>query len=341
MDIEQTEQLIAYLRNGGFIKSDESPHCRMLTGGVSNRTVLVEMADGRHWVVKQALEKLRVKTDWFSDPMRILREAAGLRHLEQLAPPGTITPLVFEDNEHQLLAMQAVPQPHDNWKDLLLNGQIDTNHIEQFAHLLAAIHTGSRNDPGLAEIFSDTSYFESLRLEPYYAFAAKQVPEVQPFLTQLIDDTRKRRLCVVHGDYSPKNILIHQGQLILLDHEVIHFGDPAFDLGFSLTHLLSKAHYLSEHRDQFSNAAKHYWQSYIANGNVLPDSKLPSDPAFQTFVVRHTLACLLARVAGRSPLEYLNETQRKHQQQIVVTLITDIANITAIDELITQFTDRL
>src|SRR3954469_18181695 len=114
LDIEQPGALTTYLRATGRIPADEDPAITVLAGGVSNRTVLVTRPTGESWVVKQALEKLRVAVDWFSDPRRIEREALALQHLPDLAPPGTITPLVFEDPANHLLAMQAVPQPHAN-----------------------------------------------------------------------------------------------------------------------------------------------------------------------------------------------------------------------------------
>src|SRR5687768_18614144 len=119
LDIENADALVAYLRREGRIEPDETPRVRVLAGGVSNRTVLVERASGEAWVLKQALAKLRVKVDWFSDPARIGREALALKYLPELAPPGAITPLVFEDPSHHLLAMRAVPQPHENWKTML------------------------------------------------------------------------------------------------------------------------------------------------------------------------------------------------------------------------------
>src|SRR5688572_32913008 len=125
LDIERHEDLVAYLRDAGRIGQGETPKCTTLAGGVSNRTVLVERSSGEAWVLKQALAKLRVKVDWFSDPSRVHREALGLRWLEELAPAETITPLVFEDEEHHLLAMQAVPEPHENWKTRLLRGEVD------------------------------------------------------------------------------------------------------------------------------------------------------------------------------------------------------------------------
>jgi len=133
LDIEQPDALAGYLRSTGRIGADEQITIRTLAGGVSNRTVLVERPSGEGWVLKQALPKLRVAVDWFSDPARIRREALGLRYLEQLAPPGSTTPLVFEDPDRYLLAMRAVPQPHENWKGMLLRGHIASDSVLQFA----------------------------------------------------------------------------------------------------------------------------------------------------------------------------------------------------------------
>lgn len=319
LDIEQSGQLTEYLRARGRIGRDEVATIAVLGGGVSNRTVRVERASGEAWVLKQALAKLRVQVDWFSPPERVHREADGLRWLARLAPPGTITPLVFEDFDHHLIAMQAVPQPHRNWKAMLLEGDVQMGHVEQFATLLGTIHTRSNERlEELRPVFGDRGYFESLRLEPYYGYTATQVQEAATFLRDLMDETRSRAETIVHGDYSPKNVLVHDGRLILLDHEVIHVGDPGFDLGFSMTHLLSKAHHLRESRAAFSQATIGYWRSYwnIVRKSVWTDQ-------LEGRAVRHTLGCLLARARGRSPLEYLTEEARVRQAGVVVALMAD------------------
>ncbi len=349
LDIEQPDALIAYLRANGHIAADEQPIVRNLAGGVSNRTVWVERSTGEAWVLKQALAKLRVSVDWFSSPERVHREALGLAWLAQLAPPGTITPLVFEDHTHHLLAMQAVPRPHHNWKTLLLAGHLEEDHISQFGRLLGSIHRRAfeRRDE-IAPLFEDRSFFESLRLEPYYSYTAGQVPAAAHFLHALSAETRACRLTLVHGDYSPKNILVYQGRLILLDHEVIHWGDPAFDLGFSLTHLLSKAHHLPQQRAAFAEAAKEYWRVYTQTIGDIPAAHPSIRPAaysgcdqtdLESRAVRHTLACLLARVAGRSPLEYLDEAARLRQKQAVLALLSNPPG--RMSELVSEFRAQL
>jgi aminoglycoside phosphotransferase (APT) family kinase protein len=319
MDIEQAESLVDYLRTTGRIGSAETPTIEILTGGVSNRTVLVKRASGPPWVMKQALAKLRVRVDWFSNPERVHREALGMRWLNQLAPPGTVPAFVFEDHDQHLLCMEAVPQPHDNWKSMLLAGDVRPEHMRQFGQLLGTIHRRSAdNSSNLAELFDERTFFESLRLEPYYAYTADQVPAAARFLQRLLFETRPLRQCLVHGDYSPKNVLVYQDRLILLDHEVIHWGDPAFDLGFSLTHLLSKAHHVPHRRADFAQAVGIYWQSYLAAlGEVSWRDGL------EQRAVRHTLGCLLARVRGRSPLEYLSPVESVRQQDAVVNLMRE------------------
>jgi aminoglycoside phosphotransferase (APT) family kinase protein len=317
LDIEQPGALAAYLRETGKIGPEEAPRVTNLAGGVSNRTVLVERESGEAWVVKQALAKLRVAVEWLSSPERIHREALGMRWLGELAPPGATTALVFEDFDHHLLGMAAVPQPHENWKTMLLRGEVEPEHIAQFGRLLGTVHRASRERRAEIEpVFEDRSFFESLRLEPYYVYTASQVPEAAPFIESLLARTRATRETLVHGDYSPKNVLVHDGRLILLDHEVIHFGDPGFDLGFSLTHLLSKAHHVPGKRAAFQQAAVAYWHAYE---ETVDDRDWAEK--LEPRAVRHTLSCLLARVAGKSPLEYMNQTERARQRQAVVELM--------------------
>ena len=316
-DIENSDALLRYLRENGHISADETPDLECLSGGVSNRTVLVRREGGADFVVKQALEKLRVAVDWRSDPCRSGREAFGLKWLTRLVPAGTVPRLLFEDPENHLLAMQAVPEPHRNWKSVLLSGEIDDNLVIEFGSLLGGIHSRAlESNEALSQIFENRSFFRSLRLEPYYSFAASRNPVAMPFMQDLVNQTERICETLVHGDYSPKNVLVHAGRLVLLDHEVIHWGDPAFDLGFSITHFLGKANHCAPFRDMFLGATRAYWESYQKCAGALGNSH-----EFERRVVQHTLACLLARVDGRSPLEYLTDSQRQRQRTIALNLM--------------------
>jgi thiamine kinase-like enzyme len=231
--------------------------------------------------------------------------------------------------------MSAVPQPHENWKTMLLAGDLQQDHIRQFAYLLGTIHKNAwEHREQIKHAFADCSFFESLRLEPYYSYTASQVSAAAGFIQALTDETRTRQLTLVHGDYSPKNVLVYQNRLILLDYEVIHYGDPGFDLGFSLTHLLSKAHHIPEQRTAFAQSAAVYWKIYR---HTLAD--VPWADALEARVVRHTLACLLARVAGRSPLEYLDATERRQQLETVLHLMKQTPLY--VDDLVENFITHL
>jgi 5-methylthioribose kinase len=335
VDIENANDLLRYLRESERIGKEETPTFRTLRGGVSNKTVLLQRPDGSRWVLKQALPKLRVQADWFSDPARIRVEANALRYLPLVTPANTIPKLLFEDDALHLLAMEAVPDPHENWKEQLLSGRIDQDLIRQFGRLLASIHRRSfeiRRE--LLPIFENRIFFETLRLEPYYQFTATRVPEAAKFLEGVVKENRRHCLTLVHGDYSPKNILVHQGRLILLDHEVLHFGDPAFDLGFSLTHLLSKAHHLEQGRLAFLEATYEYWKTYEVETG-------PADWVgdVESRAVRNTIACLLARTSGRSPLEYFSDIERQRQKETALGLIAHLPG--SVPELIDDFGRRI
>src|SRR5712691_12663210 len=201
LNIEESPALLRYLHQIGRLAPDEPARVTSLPGGVSNRTVLVEPSTKPPFVLKQALAKLRVATDWPSDPRRIHQEALGLVWLGRLAPPGSIPSLLFEDAQHHLLAMEAVPRPHENWKVRLLAGGLEAKHIEQFGNLLGTIHRSSREQAGeLAREFNDRSFFQTLRIEPYYRYTASRQAVAAPFLDELIAETAATRIALVHGD---------------------------------------------------------------------------------------------------------------------------------------------
>ena len=183
-------------------------------------------------------------------------------------------------------------------------------------------------------MFADTTYFENLRLEPYYLYTAQKIAEAAAFLNALARETLHHKDSLVHGDFSPKNTLIYRSKLILLDYEVVHFGDPAFDVGFALTHFLSKAHHLAKERARLASAAELFWQVYreeIAQLNWAAE--------LEPRVVRHTLGCLLARVAGKSPLDYLTPEEVTRQRDIVLTLMAKPP--TSVPDLIAEFVHKI
>lgn len=315
LDIEDEAALRFYLakRSGG---GASVVSVGVLAGGVSNKTVHVGLADGTGWVLKQSLAKLRVEKDWFSDPARIFREAAALRAFHRLAP-ACVPALIFEDRAQQLLAMAAVPTPHENLKEQLMAGDSIAGCGLAMGELLGRLHgdAAAQRDT-LAPAFDDRAFFESLRIEPYFCHCVEHVPDAAAFLEALIADLRRHRHTLVHGDYSPKNMLTHYGQIHLIDFEVTHWGDPAFDVGFALTHLLSKAHHLTEKRTAFLAEASAFWNAYqqALGGWAWRDG-------LEQRVVRATLGVMLARCRGCSPLEYLTASQRDAQAGGVLAMM--------------------
>src|SRR4029077_2721502 len=196
------------------------------------------------------------------------------------------------------------------------------------------IHRKSaESGPELRTAFADTSYFDSLRLGPYYRYAAQNTPAATSFLETLAEETLRHKLSLVHGDFSPKNALVYRGKLILLDYEVVHFGDPAFDVGFALTHFLSKAHHLPKERAHLASAAELFWQVYREK-----ITRMNWAGTLEPRVVRHTLGCLLARVAGKSPLDYLTPEEVTRQRDIVLALM--VKPPTSVPDLIAEFVHK-
>jgi len=262
-----------------------------------------------------------------------------MRVLGDLAPPGSIPKLIFDDETHHVLGMEAAAEPHENWKSMLLAGKIVPRMFQDFGVLLGIIHYEAwRDRHRLEPLFADGRFFEALRLEPYYEYSADHQPQAAQFLRELVSETNANRRTLVHGDYSPKNILVSD-RLVLLDHEVIHWGDPAFDVGFALTHILSKSLHLYESRRTLIGCAHLFTAEYFNIYCSSPVAAGAFDQRFMDRCVRHTLGCLLARVVGRSPLEYFTSEERELQCGIALRMIQQLP--TDVPDLIERFAKEI
>ncbi len=264
-----------------------------LGGGVSNTVLLAETTHGR-LVVKQALERLRVAEEWLSDPARTLREAAALLDVAGVLPPGAVPAIAFLDEANYVYAMEAAPPGAQDWKTLLLAGEIDPAVAAQIGQLLAQQIAGTRSAGPWQERYGDQRVFDELRLDPYYRFTAARHPDLAPYFTQAIARCQEQATSLVHGDWSPKNMLIAGGRPMLIDYEVVHYGDAAFDAAFCLNHLLLKSFHRPQWRNQYAAAAAAFWRA--ASAEVSAEG-----------VKLHLGCLLLARIDGKSPAEYLHD----------------------------------
>lgn len=264
----------------------------VLAGGVSNIVLLVRSRELRV-VVKQALPRLRVADEWRADPGRAQVEAAALRMFAAFTP-GQVPEVLDDDAEEHALIVSAAPSGWVGWKEHLLRGEVDQEIPRKLGNLLRVWHTRTSSlEPG--SVFDRTDLFEQLRLKPYFGTAAARRPRHAESLRQLAEQVGRRRVCVISGDFSPKNVLVGDGSLWLIDLEVACYGDPAFDVAFMLTHLTAKAWHMPRSGDQLADAARNFLTTYADGPGV-------SDEQHTSSVLA---GLLIARVAGSSPLEYL------------------------------------
>jgi 5-methylthioribose kinase len=252
-----SDNIIGWLREHGHLPADAPARAESLSGGVSNVVLRIHTADGPGFVVKQSRERLRTEAAWFSRLDRIWREADAMRDLGPLAPPGFVPRVLFEDSENYEFRMQAVPDAHVVWKGELLAGRFDAGIARRLGAAIREIHraTSGAGSAVFRERYADREVFDQLRIDPFYRRVAERHTDLRPRINALIDRTLAISGCLVHGDLSPKNLLVTRSiqagtpadpasreppQLTLVDYEVAHYGDPAFDVGFLLSHCCSK-----------------------------------------------------------------------------------------------------
>lgn len=273
-----------------------------LTGGVSS-TILRVHCGARTYCVKQALPQLKVQKDWFAPVARVFAEVAWLE-LAATIVPGHVPQILACDREFGAFVMAYLP-PADyrNWKVELLAGHCALEVGYALGNLLGKIHRATAGNRELAARFANDNAFYALRLEPYLVESARQHPELAQVLERLVLATQTHAHALVHGDVSPKNILVGTAGPLLLDAECAWYGDPAFDLAFLLNHLLLKAIHLNDAqplRALFREVVRGY----------LPYVTWEAVAAFEARTAALLPGLLLARVDGKSPVEYLSDSAR-------------------------------
>jgi 5-methylthioribose kinase len=318
----QADNAADYLRARGMAGDDA--RITELGGGVSNTVLLVE-ADDRRFVLKQALGKLRVEDDWFSDRERVFRESAAMRWLRPHLPAGSLPEILFEDRENCLFAMTAGPRDAENWKTLLMRGEVNAGVARTIGGILAKMVSATWRDPEAERAFGDQTVFDQLRLDPYYRTTAARHPDLKPQFERLVRESSSRRVSLVHGDWSPKNFLLSAGAVMAIDFEVTHFGDPAFDSAFLLNHLLLKSFYRPAWSAAFGRAARAFWEACCAG---VPTECSWIEPA----TLSHLGCLLLARVDGKSPAEYITDPAlrtrvREFARQLILAPPDHVADV--------------
>jgi 5-methylthioribose kinase len=311
------DSLLGYLASRGLIQDEREVTIRELGGGVSNVVLLIEWWDQseRRWVAKQSLEKLRVKDDWRSQRERIFREAEAIQALGPLLGDGVLPQVISIDRDKYFYIMTAAPASSVVWKDSLLRGEVDLAVAREAGMLLSRTITGSRADSSFGERFADRTVFDQLRIDPYYRTTAARHPDVHPALARLIQDSWEIRTSIVHGDYSPKNMLVRDGKIFLIDFEVVHWGDPAFDAGFLLNHLLLKAFHQPQLMSVYLEAAREFWNGLVAG---LGPEQIED---FEAMTMRHLGGLMLARIDGKSPVEYIRDEATRNRVRRVAKRI--------------------
>jgi 5-methylthioribose kinase len=307
----------AYLVEQGLMEPNDDVSVCALGGGVSNIVLLVEWKGpkGRSWVIKQSLEKLDVEADWRSERARIFREALALQKLRPILGAAALPIVIHTDPDRYLYIMTAAPAGSVAWKDLLLARHADSRVARNAGLLLAKIINASRENPSLAAEFGDRTIFHQLRLDPYYRTTAELHPKLRREFDGLIAKSLEIRTSLVHGDFSPKNMLVRDENIFLIDFEVVHWGDPAFDAAFLINHLLLKAFHEPAFASQFIALADDFWRTLVI---ALGSNK---ETEFEAMTVRHLGGLMLARIDGKSPVEYIEDENTKERVRTVATQI--------------------
>jgi 5-methylthioribose kinase len=272
-----------------------------LSGGVSCDVWRVDRDGLAPIVLKRALPKLRVAADWRAPPERAAAEVAWLKLAADIRP-GAVPKVLGEDRQRHVFAMEYLPaESYPVWKAELADGEIDTAFAAVVGTALARIHAATAGRDDLKAAFANDAQFHALRLEPYLLFTADKHHALAPAIRAEADRIAAARIGLMQGDISPKNILHGADGPVFLDAETACYGDPAFDVAFCMNHFLLKAAWHPDWAPDYARAFDAMRTAYLSGIAWEKPHELDRR------IARLLPMLFLARVDGKSPVEYLTD----------------------------------
>jgi aminoglycoside phosphotransferase (APT) family kinase protein len=304
----------------GLLCPGEHPSVTPLPGGISSDIVRVDLAGGAI-CVKRALPRLKVEADWQAPVERNRYEVDWIRTASRIVPQA-VPCVLGEDRDAGMFAMKFLdPALYPVWKAQLRDGTVSISTARQVGRIVADIHAGTADRPEVAASFATDGLFFSIRLEPYLRATATKHADLAERLERLLQRTSATKRVLVHGDVSPKNILVGPDGPVLLDAECAWYGDPAFDLAFCLNHLLLKCAWRPHWHARYLECFDALAHAYLTAVTWEPRIELEARAA-------HLLPGLfLARIDGKSPVEYIaSERDRNKVRRVARALLLSPAD---------------
>lgn len=291
----------------------EEVHALPLAGGVSSGIYRVDLRSGSY-CVKQALPRLKVAKDWRVPVDRVFSEIDYLRTVSAITP-GRVPHVIGQDEATKSFVMEFFGPEFRNWKAQLLAGAVDAQVATQVGDALGRIHSATADRVDIARRFATDDNFYALRLEPYLVENSRVHNDLADMLLRLVTRTAQTKRVLVHGDVSPKNILIGPDGPVLIDAECAWFGDPAFDAAFCLNHFFLKAAHMPQHMEVLMRCASMMTRAYLEHVKWEPVSQL------EARVTSLLPGLTLARIDGKSPVEYLDAPARDAVRSLAIALL--------------------
>jgi 5-methylthioribose kinase len=211
-------------------------------------------AERRSCIVKQARPALERFPEYQAPTERMLCEARYLERARGVDTTGVLPMVLAFDGPNRLLVLEDLGNAERLDHALARRANVETP-ILQLAAFLGRVHAETRDDASLVSTFENEGmqrlHGDHIFVLPFgendfelpprtaergaalRANAAFQETAARAYTRYL-----EPRGALVHGDVQAGNVLLPAGGVKLLDAEIAHCGDPAFDLGMLLGHRL-------------------------------------------------------------------------------------------------------
>lgn len=288
----------------------------------------------RTLIVKQAMSKMalfpQIHLPLERSAIEYQATAIWKRIGQEHQAPVLLPEIIHFDKTNNAFILVAAPDDARLLTADLLAANIRSSVIQHMLKLFVIVHNKTFQDKALKEKFANTSNFTQLKFGFFHKpmLEREKNARVKHALYDLMVRTLKNKVCLLHGDPNPKNILVARESITLIDFECSHYGDPAYDISTLLAHYLLSALINFDQRQKYFEAMREGFERYCSR------TILPYRAQLRRNIIQHFGPLLWGRAFGKANVPFLDE--RLKQCVRILSRRIVVGNYTELEDIFTM-----
>ena len=294
------KKIISSLMNKGYIKSvNDVLSIKHINVGLINYLFSIRLKN-RDLIAKLARNFCRFAPDIRINKNRLEKEVQAINLFHSLIKTNQFPKIEYYDKKNSVLMMKKLPDDYKLLDEAIFNAVLDLKLPKKLGAFLAELHNATAGNKAIRAQFGDNGMLVDFKFPVLYENITND-PIIIKEIDILKNDLLSNKICLIHSDFKPNNILSTNKDFCVIDFEQSHYGDPALDICYTpAIYFLAMMRNYNKKEDYFY-CIESFWKAYKRMSKFKNFSRLEKNS------LRHFGVIILSRMFGMTKINSLQK----------------------------------